>query len=123
MMTCTSETVQILTHYDSCQTGDNRQNMCIHMKTCTGGVVLIMNQYMTPANWFRNGFLFAGLALAERYIQMKKNSVFSQVRNTDVMEGCLSQPVPEDQLEDLVVQAKDYALSHGGWSSLSQSTH
>ena len=33
------------------------------MKTCTGGAVVIMNQFnMTHANWFRNGSLFAGNA-------------------------------------------------------------
>ena len=58
MMTRTSETVPVLTQYDSCQsfkTCDNRQNMCIHMKTRTGGAVPIMNQYDTcqlVQKWF-----------------------------------------------------------------------
>ena len=31
------------------------------------------------------------------------------------MEGCVQLPVEEEQLNELVEQAKDYALSHGKW--------
>ncbi|KAI0240419.1 Glutathione synthetase [Lamellibrachia satsuma] len=34
-------------------------------------------------------------------------------KNAKEMEGCISLPIPDDKLEDLIVQAKDYALSHG----------
>ena len=59
-MTRTSETVPVLTQYNSRQTrskfvttGRTREYTQKH----TGGAVPIMNQY---DNWFRNGSLFAG---------------------------------------------------------------
>ena len=33
VMTRTSETIPVLTQYDSCQTRDNTQNTCIHVNT------------------------------------------------------------------------------------------
>ena len=62
VMTRTSETVPVLTQYDSCQTHSKlvttsrtRVFTWIHMKTGTGGAVPIMNQYGTcqlVQKWF-----------------------------------------------------------------------
>ena len=62
MITRASETVRVLTQYDSCYvrsklvtTGRMHVFKLIHMKTCTGGVVPIMNQYDTcqlVQKWF-----------------------------------------------------------------------
>ena len=46
VVTHTSETVQVLTQYDTCQTRSKLVTTGrIHMKTRTGGAVPIMNQY------------------------------------------------------------------------------
>ena len=62
VMTRTSETVPVLTQYDSCQTRSklmttdrSRVFMWIHIKTCTGGALPIMNKYDTcqlDQKWF-----------------------------------------------------------------------
>ena len=63
VMTCTSETVPVLTQYDSCQTR-SRLMTTSRTRVYTWKHVLVeryqLRTSMTPANWFRNGSLFAG---------------------------------------------------------------
>jgi len=75
MMTRTSETIPVLTKYDSCQsrsklvtTGRTRVFTWIHMKTRTGGVVSIMNQYDTcqlVQKWFHVCWLACQISVSQ----------------------------------------------------------
>ena len=59
---------------NSFKTRDNRQNTCVHVKTCIGEPYQLWTS-MTRANWFRNGSLFAGKcrSLLQIWIQLLHN--------------------------------------------------
>ena len=94
VMTRTSETVPVLTQYDSCQTrsklvttGRTRVFMWIHMKTRTSRAVPIVNQYGTcqlVQKWFLVCWV-SKLFISRNFV------IFS------VYFGCLSQPSSADR--------------------------
>ena len=68
---------------------------------------------------FIQGAVLYGICLRiKRYMSFQKygNLLFQnkyQRRKIVTMDPCIPLPIPDEQLEDLVEKAKDYALMHG----------